>query len=94
MKSCIIRPNYHFGLCHNGAVNFEQYLRGYRREFFEAHEALEDVWRATLGPDRKSLQEADSGRGGASPSWPLNRELMVGAERLEQEAAEGRSGTL
>jgi hypothetical protein len=25
-------------------------------EFFEAHEALEEIWRATLGPERKFLQ--------------------------------------
>jgi hypothetical protein len=41
-------------------VDFEQYLRGLglfnRREFFEAHEALEDVWRTTVGPERKFLQ--------------------------------------
>jgi uncharacterized protein len=43
-----------------GGVNFEPYLRGLelfnRREFFEAHEALEDVWRATVGPERMFLQ--------------------------------------
>jgi predicted metal-dependent hydrolase len=41
-------------------VNFEQYLRGLelfnRREFFEAHEALEDVWRAAPAADKKFLQ--------------------------------------
>lgn len=26
------------------------------REFFDAHEALEDVWRASVNPDRKLLQ--------------------------------------
>lgn len=54
------RPSGHFGLCHNGGVNFEQYLRGMelfnRCEFFDAHEALEDVWRAAPGPDKKFLQ--------------------------------------
>jgi uncharacterized protein len=41
-------------------VDFEQYLRGLElfnhADFFESHEALEDVWRATVGPERKFLQ--------------------------------------
>jgi predicted metal-dependent hydrolase len=41
-------------------VDFEQYLRGLElfnhADFFEAHEALEDVWQATVGPERKFLQ--------------------------------------
>jgi predicted metal-dependent hydrolase len=41
-------------------VDFEQYREGVelfnRGAFFEAHEALEDVWRAALQPDKKFLQ--------------------------------------
>jgi predicted metal-dependent hydrolase len=41
-------------------VDSELYLRGIdlfnRGEFFEAHEVLEDVWRAALPADKKFLQ--------------------------------------
>jgi uncharacterized protein len=40
--------------------NSDSYQRGLalfnRREFFEAHEVLEDVWRAAPEPERKFLQ--------------------------------------
>ncbi len=41
-------------------MNFQQYLRRLGHfnhgEFFEAHEVLEDVWRAAPGPEKKFLQ--------------------------------------
>jgi hypothetical protein len=41
-------------------VDFEQYREGVelfnRAAFFEAHEALEDVWRAAARPEKKFLQ--------------------------------------
>ena len=41
-------------------VDFEQYREGVelfnRAAFFEAHEALEDVWRAAPRPEKKFLQ--------------------------------------
>jgi uncharacterized protein len=41
-------------------VDFDQYRRGIalfnRAEFFEAHEVLEDIWRAAPAEDKKFLQ--------------------------------------
>ena len=50
----------HFFLCHNKAVDSAQYRQGVelfnRAAFFDAHEALEDVWRAAPPADKKFLQ--------------------------------------
>lgn len=60
MKFRITQAGSSFGLCQNGVVNFEQYVRGLelfnRRDFFEAHETLEDVWRAAPAAEKKFLQ--------------------------------------
>ncbi len=47
-------------LCHNSDVDFEPCREGIdlfnRAEFFEAHEALEDVWRTAPAAEKKFLQ--------------------------------------
>ena len=68
-----------------------QYLRGlelFNREFFEGQEALEDAWRAAPRPEEVSAA-ADSGRRGASPSWP--EKLGGGAVSAEARAVRNLS---
>jgi predicted metal-dependent hydrolase len=48
------------GLCQNDPVNSNQYLKGLNlfnnAEFFDAHEVLEDVWRAAPPENKKFCQ--------------------------------------
>ena len=47
-------------MCQDEAVNSEAYRRGIalfnRAHFYEAHEVLEDVWRAAHGAEKRFLQ--------------------------------------
>jgi predicted metal-dependent hydrolase len=64
MKSCRAAGEDPVFLCpvfvHNSGMDEETYLRGIRlfnsADYFEAHEVLEDVWRAASGPEKKFLQ--------------------------------------
>jgi predicted metal-dependent hydrolase len=54
------REVYFFALCQNKDVDRDGFLHGIglfnHAEFFDAHEVLEDVWRATTGEEKKFLQ--------------------------------------
>lgn len=54
------RASFTFSLCHNTVVDVAHYLKGIelfnRAAFFDAHEALEDVWRAAPLAEKKFLQ--------------------------------------
>lgn len=61
MRFGIVRQaSFAFFMCHNAVVDVADYLRGIdlfnRAAFFDAHEVLEDVWRAAPLAEKKFLQ--------------------------------------
>src|SRR2546426_10896830 len=79
--------------CHNGWMDQEGFLRGIKlfnqAEFFEAHEVLEDVWRASPEPQKKFFQGLIQIAVGLHHYGTGN---LVGARSLLARAAKNLSG--